>query len=80
MTRRFDFFTVYGLCFVIFLYAPVLLLPLFSFNDNIFAIFPLKGFTLKAYGQLAEDTKLLAAVQNSIVVGICVAVISTAFG
>jgi spermidine/putrescine transport system permease protein len=80
MTKRFDFFTVYGLCFVVFLYAPVLLLPLFSFNDNIFAIFPLKGFTLKAYGQLAEDTKLLAAVQNSIVVGICVAVTSTAFG
>jgi len=80
MTRRWDFFTIYGLCFVVFLYAPVLLLPLFSFNDNIFAVFPLKGFTLKAYGQLADDTKLLTAVQNSVVVGICVAVISTAFG
>jgi spermidine/putrescine transport system permease protein len=80
MTRRWDFFTLYGLCFVVFLYAPVLLLPLFSFNDNIFAIFPLKGFTLRAYEQLADDTKLLTAVQNSVVVGICVAVISTAFG
>jgi spermidine/putrescine transport system permease protein len=80
MKRRWDFFTLYGLCFVVFLYAPVLLLPLFSFNDNIFAVFPLKGFTLKAYGQLADDTKLLTAVQNSVVVGICVAVISTAFG
>jgi spermidine/putrescine transport system permease protein len=80
MKRRWDFFTIYGLCFVIFLYAPVLLLPLFSFNDNIFAVFPLKGFTLKAYGQLVDDTKLLTAVQNSVVVGICVAVISTAFG
>jgi spermidine/putrescine transport system permease protein len=80
MKRRWDFFTLYGLCFVVFLYAPVLLLPLFSFNDNIFAVFPLKGFTLKAYGQLVDDTKLLTAVQNSVVVGICVAVISTAFG
>jgi spermidine/putrescine transport system permease protein len=80
MSRRLDFFTIYGLCFVVFLYAPVLLLPLFSFNDNIFAVFPLKGFTLKAYSQLADDTKLLTAVWNSVTVGVCVAVISTAFG
>ncbi len=80
MTRRWDFLTIYGLCFVVFLYAPVLLLPLFSFNDSIFAIFPLKGFTLNAYHQLADDTKLQGAVWNSVVVGICVSVISTAFG
>ena len=80
MTRRWDLFTWYGFGFIGFLYAPVLLLPLFSFNDSIFAIFPLKGFTLNAYRQLADDTKLLAAVQNSVVVGIFVAVISTAFG
>ena len=80
MTKRWDFLTFYGLCFVIFLYTPVLLLPLFSFNDNIFAVFPLKGFTLRAYEQLADDTKLLAAVWNSVVVGIWVAVISTTLG
>ncbi len=80
MIRRWDFFTLYGFGFVIFLYMPVLLLPLFSFNDNLFAIFPLKGFTLNAYHQLADDTKLQGAVWNSVVVGICVAVISTTFG
>jgi len=80
MTRRWDFLTWYGFAFLIFLYAPVLLLPLFSFNDNLFAVFPLKGFTLKAYQQLADDTKLLGAVQNSVMVGAFVAVASTAFG
>jgi spermidine/putrescine transport system permease protein len=80
MARRWDFFTLYALGFVVFLYGPVLLLPLFSFNDSIFAIFPLKGFTLNAYQQLADDTKLQGAVWNSITVGISVAVISTAFG
>ena len=80
MTKRFDLFSVYALGFVVFLYAPVLLLPLFSFNDSIFAIFPLKGFTLSAYQQLADDSKLLGAVKNSVMVGICVAVISTALG
>jgi spermidine/putrescine transport system permease protein len=80
MTRRWDLFSLYALGFVVFLYAPVLLLPLFSFNDNIFAIFPLKGFTLNAYEQLADDSKLLGAVKNSVVVGICVALISTTLG
>jgi spermidine/putrescine transport system permease protein len=80
MTRRWDFLTFYGLGFVVFLYAPVLLILMFSFNDNLFAIFPLKGFTLNAYEQLAADTKLLAAVKNSVTVGVCVAVISTTFG
>jgi len=80
MARRWDFLTFYGLAFIVFLYVPVLLLPLFSFNDNLFAIFPLKGFTLKAYAQLADDTKLQAAVWNSVTVGVSVAVISTALG
>ena len=39
--------TVYGFAFLIFLYAPVLLIPLFSFNDSTVATFPLKGFTLQ---------------------------------
>jgi spermidine/putrescine transport system permease protein len=80
MTRRWDLFTWYGFGFVVFLYAPVLLIPLFSFNDNLFAIFPLKGFTLKAYAQLAEDSKLQEAVWNSVSVGISVAIVSTTLG
>jgi spermidine/putrescine transport system permease protein len=80
VTKRWDLFTWYGFGFVLFLYAPVLLIPLFSFNDNLFAIFPLKGFTLKAYAQLADDTKLQEAVWNSVMVGISVAIISTSLG
>jgi len=80
VSKRWDLFTWYGFGFVLFLYAPVLLIPLFSFNDNLFAIFPLKGFTLKAYAQLADDTKLQEAVWNSVMVGVSVAIISTSLG
>jgi spermidine/putrescine transport system permease protein len=45
--------TVYAVVFALFLYGPVLLLPLFSFNDSNYAIFPLKGFTFDAYRQMA---------------------------
>lgn len=80
MSRRFDFLTLYGFGFLLFLYVPVLLIPLFSFNDGIFAIFPLKGFTLKHYAELSGDANLLNAVKNSFMVGAGVAVVSTLFG
>ena len=72
MTRRWDFLTFYGLCFVVFLYAPVLLLPLFSFNDNIYVTFPLKGFTLKWYEAMAANQPLIDALLASIQVGVAV--------
>ena len=37
-----------------FLYLPILLLILFSFNDSLTLVFPLKGFTLRWYGELLD--------------------------
>jgi spermidine/putrescine transport system permease protein len=71
---------IYGLIFLVFLYGPVLLLPVFSLNDNTYAVFPLKGFTIKAYQQMAQDPSLLNALRNSVMVGATVSVVSTAFG
>ena len=61
MRMRIDPMTVYGICFVIFLYAPVLLIPLFSFNDSTVATFPMKGFTLNGYRLMAADASLMNA-------------------
>ncbi len=80
MRRHLDALTVYGLGFLAFLYAPVLLLPLFSFNDNTYAVFPLKGFTLNAYAALLEDPSLGHALGNSLMVGTGVSIVSTILG
>ena len=80
MPRRIDALTVYGVAFLIFLYAPVLLLPMFSFNDNTFAVFPLVGFTTSAYVELANNDSLLNALRNSLIVGTFVSIFSTIFG
>ena len=80
MGRRLDALTVYGVAFLVFLYAPVLLLPLFSFNDNTFAVFPLRGFTLQAYIDLSNNDSLLHALRNSLMVASGVSVFSTIFG
>ena len=80
MRPRLDLLTIYGMAFLVFLYAPVLLLPLFSFNDNTFAVFPLRGFTLQAYVDLAHNDSLLNALRSSLMVAGSVSVFSTIFG
>jgi spermidine/putrescine transport system permease protein len=69
--------TFYALLFMVFLYGPMLLAPLFSFNDGLFAIFPLRGFTFKHYVTMAGNTGMLAALKNSLVVAVCVSIIAT---
>jgi ABC-type spermidine/putrescine transport system, permease component II len=80
MRPRIDLLAVFAGLYLVFLYGPVLLLPLFSFNDSIFVSFPLKGFTLKWYSQMIENAALRAAFINSVKVGISVSVISTILG
>ena len=70
----------YAIFFLAFLYVPVLLLPLFSFNDSIFVAFPLKGFTTNWYADMLANEQMHAALVNSIKVGIAASVIATIFG
>ncbi len=70
----------YTVIYLAFLYIPVLFLPLFSFNDAIYIAFPLQGFTLQWYGEMAESTALLTALENSVKVGVVVSIVSTVLG
>ncbi len=53
---------------VIFLYAPILLLLVFSFNDSVLPSFPLSGFTLHWYGVFLHDGELRGALETSAIV------------
>ncbi len=77
---RLDWLGAYAIFFVALLYGPVLLLPMFSFNDNIYITFPLKGFTTQWYRDMATNPALMAALKNSLKVGISVAIVSTVLG
>ena len=68
---------IYASLYVFFLYAPVVLLPLFAFNASSIIAFPLTGFTTEWFSVLLETKALHRAVQNSLVVGLITAVIST---
>lgn len=71
---------VFAVLYLVFLYLPVLLLPLFSFNDNALVALPLRGFTAKWYVEMFADKALQSALWASIRVGVPVAILSTVFG
>nr|WP_316650656.1 ABC transporter permease [uncultured Gellertiella sp.] len=70
----------YVMAYLVFLYLPVALIPLFSFNDAIQAAFPLKGFTLDWYRALSGNEALQHAVLTSLEVGLTAATLSTLTG
>jgi spermidine/putrescine transport system permease protein len=51
-----------------FLYLPVVVLIIFSFNDNLVTTLPLKGFTLHWYQAMLANEDMLAAIGNSLYV------------
>ncbi len=70
----------YAIIYLTFLYLPVAVLPVFSFNDSQYVAFPLKGFTLKWYEELVDNYSLFNAVWNSFRVAVSVAILSTILG
>ena len=77
---RFGGLGVYTIIYLAFIYGPVLVLPLFSFNDSIYVAFPLTGFTFQWYQDMVNNPGMLDALWNSLKVGGTVAVLSTIFG
>lgn len=72
--------TVYAVLYMIFLYAPVVLLPLFAFNQSTIIAFPLTGFTTRWFEDLWTTRTLHVAVENSAMVAVSTALISTFLG
>ncbi len=64
---------------VLFLYLPIAVLVLFSFNASRLSA-TWQGFTLKWYAALAEDRALLAATWNSLLVAVVSTVLATGLG
>lgn len=73
-------FQIYAIFYLIFLYAPIALLPLFAFNNSTVISFPLTGFTTEWFSQLWTDTSLWQAVKNSLTVAVSVSILATCFG
>jgi spermidine/putrescine transport system permease protein len=71
---------IYAIAYLIFLYAPIILLPIFAFNDATITAFPLSGFTTEWFSELTQNSALHAAVQNSLIIAVCTAIFATILG
>jgi spermidine/putrescine transport system permease protein len=71
---------LYALAYLAFLYLPVLVLPVFSFNNSEFIAFPLSGFTTRWYAGLAADSAMQHALGNSLKVAAATALLATLLG
>jgi spermidine/putrescine transport system permease protein len=71
---------VYTIIYLLFLYAPIILLPLFAFNSGTIIAFPLEGFSTKWFTALAENTALINAVKNSVFIAVCTSIFATVLG
>lgn len=60
-----------GLAFV-FIYVPMLLLIVFSFNDSRFLVFPIAEFSLRWYEVLFANKELQRSIWNSVLVAAAV--------
>ncbi|HLB63132.1 MAG TPA: ABC transporter permease [Actinomycetota bacterium] len=65
---------------VLFLYAPLAILTLFSFNDNRFVVFPFEGFTLRWYEAFLGNSDLIEALKTSAIVAAISSVLAVALG
>lgn len=68
----------YSLSFYAFLYMPILVLLVLSFNDSPAIGLPFRGFTLKWYSEAFAGDLFLQAIGNSMMVGVVSASIGTA--
>jgi len=71
---------VYTLVYLVFIYLPIFLLPIFSFNSGIYVAFPMSGFTLHWWAEMVSQPGMHKALGNSLTVAIPVCLISTALG
>ena len=70
---------VFTALIMIFLFAPIVILLVFSFNEaKSLSVF--SGFSLYWYRELYRDSETLNAVKNTLVLAVCAAAISTVMG
>ncbi len=75
--HRFDWLMAYVIAYLLFLYIPSAMLPIFSFNDSIQMVLPLKEFTVKWYAALPDQPGLIKALITSLKIAIPVAIVTT---
>lgn len=73
------FSKIYTVLVFLFLYAPIIVLIVFSFNSSS-STSMLSGFSLQWYKALFKDEATLTALYNTVILAVCSSVIATVLG
>jgi spermidine/putrescine transport system permease protein len=76
---NFSWQAIFSLVIFVFMYLPILVLTFYSFNDSPYSA-NWQSFTLKWYGKLFADERILSALNNSLVVAFCAVAVSAILG
>jgi spermidine/putrescine transport system permease protein len=71
---------IYTVLVYVFMFAPIAVVIVLSFNPKQFGIFPMDGFSFRWYVKLAQNRYIIEAFKNSLVLGSLTAVVSTTIG
>ena len=69
---------IYVALVMVFLYLPIAVLILYSFNDGKTSVW--KGFTLKWYYELFNNSAIMTSVFNTLIIAVLAALVSTVLG
>lgn len=73
------YMTCFTACVYLFLYLPIAILIVFSFNEGIYSIDWL-GFSIKWYSAVFNSPEAVTALANSLIVAVFAVILSVSFG
>jgi spermidine/putrescine transport system permease protein len=73
-------YSAFFIILLLFIFTPVILLVLFSFNQDKYPTLPWKGFTFGWYQNLLSNSTILEPLLNSLFIGISVSIICVFLG
>jgi len=71
---------LYAICVYFFMFLPVAVVVLLSFNASQFGAFPMTGFSFRWFATLWQNDAVMRAFRTSLILGALTAVISTTLG
>ena len=72
--------TVYFWAFILFLFAPLVVIVVFAFNNSSVPVLPIVSFSTRWFRRAFADTELTAALVRSIEIGAATGMVATALG
>lgn len=78
--RSSAFITGFTLLVYVFIFAPIAVVALLSFNSAQFGSFPMEGFSLRWFVELYNNDAIVRAFKTSMLLGLLTALIATTLG